>query len=377
MPDFKAPFPWFGGKRRVAPIVWARFGDIKNYVEPFFGSGAVLLGRHDFDAGDPPLETVNDKDGFVSNFWRAVQAAPDEVAHYADWPVNENDLHARHAWLTERRAELVERLEGNPDYCDAKIAGWWVWGMACWIGGRFCSGEGPWRRVEVAPGDWRLRKLTSDGQGVQRQRVHLSGGQGVQRRLVHLGDGGQGIQRKRVHLSRSQGVKRKRVHLGDGQNAGTGEAGLLAWMEALSERLRRVRICSGDWARVCGRVPTVNHGLTGVFLDPPYSTEAGRDVDLYSTEDLSVAHDVREWAIANGDNPLLRIALCGYDTEHAMPDNWQVYRWFAQGGYANFGNGAGKTNKTREVIWFSPHCLTPPDQHNGHVSSLFDNRDDA
>lgn len=95
MPDFKAPFPWFGGKRRVAPIVWARFGDIKNYVEPFFGSGAVLLGRPDFDAGVPPLETVNDKDGFVSNFWRAVQTAPDEVAHYADWPVNENDLHAR------------------------------------------------------------------------------------------------------------------------------------------------------------------------------------------------------------------------------------------------------------------------------------------
>ena len=40
-----APFPWFGGKRRVAPIVWQRFGDVQNYVEPFFGSGAVLLNR--------------------------------------------------------------------------------------------------------------------------------------------------------------------------------------------------------------------------------------------------------------------------------------------------------------------------------------------
>jgi site-specific DNA-adenine methylase len=39
----KAPFPWFGGKSRVADIVWDRFGDVANYVEPFFGSGAVLL----------------------------------------------------------------------------------------------------------------------------------------------------------------------------------------------------------------------------------------------------------------------------------------------------------------------------------------------
>ena len=42
----KAPFPWFGGKSRVADIVWDRFGDVANYVEPFFGSGAVLLGCH-------------------------------------------------------------------------------------------------------------------------------------------------------------------------------------------------------------------------------------------------------------------------------------------------------------------------------------------
>ena len=41
----KAPFPWFGGKSRVAPLVWERFGDVRNYVEPFMGSLAVLLGR--------------------------------------------------------------------------------------------------------------------------------------------------------------------------------------------------------------------------------------------------------------------------------------------------------------------------------------------
>ena len=41
----KSPFPYFGGKRKVADEIWRRFGAVANYVEPFFGSGAVLLAR--------------------------------------------------------------------------------------------------------------------------------------------------------------------------------------------------------------------------------------------------------------------------------------------------------------------------------------------
>ena len=85
----KAPFPWFGGKSIIAPDVWRRFGNAKCYIEPFFGSGAMLLNRPEpFDG----VETINDKDGLVSNFWRAVKAEPDAVAEHADWPVLENDL---------------------------------------------------------------------------------------------------------------------------------------------------------------------------------------------------------------------------------------------------------------------------------------------
>ena len=54
----RAPFPWFGGKSRVAHIVWSHFGDVRNYVEPFAGSLAVLLGR----PTEPKIETVNDLD---------------------------------------------------------------------------------------------------------------------------------------------------------------------------------------------------------------------------------------------------------------------------------------------------------------------------
>ena len=130
----RAPFPWFGGKSRCAHLVWQRFGDIPNYVEPFFGSGAVLLGR----PTPARTETVNDMDCYLANFWRAVQADPEQVALQADWPVNEADLHARHIWLTNQTT-FRSRMREDPEYYDARIAGWWVWGISQWIGSGWCS----------------------------------------------------------------------------------------------------------------------------------------------------------------------------------------------------------------------------------------------
>ena len=33
MSEMRAPFPYFGGKAKAAPTVWAAFGDVDNYVE--------------------------------------------------------------------------------------------------------------------------------------------------------------------------------------------------------------------------------------------------------------------------------------------------------------------------------------------------------
>ena len=81
----KAPFPYFGGKAKIASKVWAALGNPKHYIEPFFGSGAVLLAR---PGNERYIESVNDKDGFVSNVWRSLQFSPDETAKWCDWPVN-------------------------------------------------------------------------------------------------------------------------------------------------------------------------------------------------------------------------------------------------------------------------------------------------
>ena len=313
----KAPFPWFGGKSRVADIVWRRFGDVANYVEPFFGSGAVLLGR----PHAPRVETINDADHFVANFWRAIKHDPAAVAAHADWPVNETDLSARHLWLVNDGRARIANIGSDPMAYDAQVAGWWVWGLCSWIGSGWCSGDGPWQQVD---GGW-----GKPGAGL-----------GINRQLPALGNAGRGINRKLPDL-------------------GTAGRGINKWFEALADRLSRVRVCAGDWSRVCGDSVTWRHGVTAVFLDPPYADTAGRASDIYATDSLTVAHDVRAWAIANGGNPDLRIALCGYEGEHVLPDDWTAVPWKAKGGYGSQGDGIGRDNAERERIWFSPACLRP------------------
>ena len=382
-----APFPYAGGKSSVAAVIWERLGDTANYVEAFAGSLAVLLARPDAHRWWERTETVNDLDGMVSNFWRAVQADPDAVARWADWPVSEPDLHARHLWLVARKPELQARLMGNPDYYDAKIAGWWLWGICQWIGSGWCSGQGPWRQVDgelvhirdaATDGVWKQRPhlgsdgmgvnrklphLGSDGRGIKRQRPHLGDdGMGVNRQLPHLGDDGMGVNRKLPHLgSDGRGVNRKLPHLGsDGRGqCEVWSEHLRHMMGDLSDRLRRVRVCCGDWSRVCGPTPTVKLGLTGVFLDPPYALD-GRASDLYSVE-MDTTDAVREWAIERGRDPLMRVVLAGYDGEHVMPADWECVAWKARGGYGSQGDedGRGRANSERERLWFSPHCIRP------------------
>jgi DNA adenine methylase len=320
----KAPYPWFGGKSKVAHLVWDRFGNVDNYVEPFFGSGAVLLAR----PHDPGIETINDLDCMVANFWRALKNDPDEVAYHADNPVNEADQHARHLWLCSQEA-FRERMKTEPDFYDTKIAGWWVWGQCIWIGSGWCS----------------------------RQLPHLgNAGTGVHRQLPHLGDAGKGINRQRPHL----GDAGTGVLCVSDPTSGTREGeSLHAYMRQLAERIRRVRVCCGDWSRVLGPSPTVKLGTTGVFLDPPYADEADRQDGLYASDDLSVSHAVREWAIENGDDHRMRIALCGYEGEHIFPESWECVAWKARGGYGSQAEGRGRDNAGRERIWFSPHCINP------------------
>lgn len=389
----KAPFPWFGGKKRVAEVAWRGFGDVPNYVEPFFGSGAVLLLR----PHEPKIETVNDIDRMLVNFWRAVVASPDEVAHHADWPVNEADMHARHQWLVQHlfpEAEFARRMHTDPDFYDAKIAGWWVWGICQWIGSGWCA----------EPNNHKKPKLDGIGKGVHSNAGHTSqqlpslngkmSGMGVHSDAAHLskqmpdlkisdGAGGRGVHASgfldrqgklsqalpylRVNPTQSQAgqgvhaqsVLRRLPSLGNDRGLhGVAAPPCTDWFRALQVRLRRVRVACGDWTRVLGdSVLGKGQNVGGrrpcaVFLDPPYPHD-GRSTGLYAEDDADIASRVRDWALEHGDDRDLRIALCGYEGSYEMPASWTKFAWKAARGYAAEDN----ENSARERIWFSPHCL--------------------
>jgi hypothetical protein len=305
---------------------------VGNYVEPFAGSLAVLLAR----PHSPRIETVNDRDCFLANFWRAVQQDPDLVASHADWPVNEADLHARHRWLCDQ-VKFREKMLADPNYYDAKIAGWWVWGISQWIGSGWCSKP-----------EWSGR-----------------GGRGASPRGLHA-------KRPRVDYSRADG---KRPNISGNAMPGVHrQVEISEWLQTLSERLRRIRVLCGEWNRILTPACTHKLGggtLTGVLLDPPYdlrivrSRENGSDGaaptdKLYNIHDNDISAKVRAWALKNADNSSLRIALCGAEGEHEMPSTWRPEFWRAPRGYS-------KTSR-REVVWFSPHCLKS--------RSLFDDQEE-
>ena len=244
---------------------------------------------------------MNDLDCFLANFWRAVKFHPLTLARIADYPVSELDLHARHSWLVQQRTTIQEKIRSDEMWCDPQVAAWWVWGINQWIGSGWCPSH-------------------------QKLHPHGGGDHRLFRSRPAINNAGQGIHRPSV-LSRSEQLPQ--------------------YLDALAKRIERVRILCGDWSRAVTPSVTVRLGLTGILLDPPYTKESGRKKNLYALDNLTVGHQVRKWAVENGGNPKLRIALCGYAEEYVMPSDWSVFEWKSQ----------GSSNGNKERIWFSPHCL--------------------
>jgi len=70
----KIAFGWYGGKFSHLDWLLPLLPECHHYCEPFGGSAAVLLNRH-----PSPVETYNDLDGEVANFFRMLRERKDEL----------------------------------------------------------------------------------------------------------------------------------------------------------------------------------------------------------------------------------------------------------------------------------------------------------
>lgn len=70
----KAPFAYYGGKSGMAAAIVDLLPPHRTYMEPFFGSGAVLFAKK-----PAVMEIVNDADDAVVTFFRVLRERPDEL----------------------------------------------------------------------------------------------------------------------------------------------------------------------------------------------------------------------------------------------------------------------------------------------------------
>ena len=314
-----APFPYYGGKGRWCDVVWEQLGDPGVYVEPFLGTGAMLLGK------DKPAarEVVCEINGYICNLFRAVREDYALAAYHADYPTVHQDLVARHRWLVEWGDANAERLSADPDFYDCRAAGWWAWGASNWIGHGWCDVAANWdSRPYISGGS------TGGGRGASAQRRDMpipavsakTGGRGVQAqrdKMPTMGGvrpGGRGVQAQRRELAGA---------IVDGTR-------LAPWFRALAERLARVVVLNRSWEAavsdtVLQQAPTSSSTEVAVFMDPPYRT-VGRAVGLYRGDAEGVSDDVAaeayRWAVEHGRE--FRIAYACERDDFPVPDGWRV-----------------------------------------------------
>ena len=364
---FYAPFPYFGGKRRWVDDVWQRFGKPNVYVEPFFGSGAILLGN----PNPAPKEVVYDLSGHICNVWRAIRSDPEAVTYWANWPPIHQDLTARHAWLTQWGDDNNEKLMADPDFCDAKAAGWWVWGAQLWIGSGWCSSKKEQRpRVEGKDYSFQRKRQRIDDKSYSFQEKRPS----IDPRGGHSKD-------TRPHVDKKGYSFRDQIpHIGSmtyydhHAKPGNLESITAGTLENLSARLRDVSVVCRSWKdnllsrTILSETADCPEDLVRcIFMDPPYLL-GPRDKGLYDSDNENNADETPRsayrWAVKHGER--YRIAYACHEGDFPVPEGWKVVT------KAFVGMRRKAEGRPKDLVMFSPACLDPDEAESVPVRNQLD-----
>lgn len=135
----RTPLTYYGGKQALSRQIVPLFPDHRVYLEPFCGGAAVLFAKPRAER-----ETINDADGRVMAFWRALRDHPEELAAAVaatpygrrEWRESRPDVE------DESDVEKARRLLVNVDQSFSRSRQ--SWSVPC-VG----DGRGRWQ-----PGSW-------------------------------------------------------------------------------------------------------------------------------------------------------------------------------------------------------------------------------
>ncbi|EJW19927.1 site-specific DNA methylase [Paenibacillus alvei DSM 29] len=94
-----------GSKWSMADWIISNMPEHETYLEPFFGSGAVLFSKE-----RSRLETVNDIDGEIVNLFRVIRERPDELAYVVQWTPHSREEYYHSYEAIEDELERARRL---------------------------------------------------------------------------------------------------------------------------------------------------------------------------------------------------------------------------------------------------------------------------
>lgn len=134
----RTPLTYYGGKQALARQIVPLMPAHRVYLEPFAGGAAVLFAKPRAER-----ETLNDLDGTIMRFWRALRDRPDELAAaVATTPYGREEWRESRTCEANDDVEAARKLLVNVDQSFSRSRQ--SWSVPC-IG----DGRGRWQ-----PGSW-------------------------------------------------------------------------------------------------------------------------------------------------------------------------------------------------------------------------------
>jgi DNA adenine methylase len=242
------PFRWYGGKYTHLNWLLPQLPELHRYIEPFGGSGTVLLNRN-----PSPVEVYNDRDSDVTNFFKVLRDHRDELLEKIS--------------LTPfSREEFKYAIEMQNDNSLSDIEKARLFFIRA---GQVRSGLAQ----EATPGRWAYCKNAS-------RRDMASAVSRWHSRLDHLENaanriGGYGEVEEVISELKEEGKEEVASRLEGLDNDEAVEALQEAKLDDMADRFRRVQIENRDAIEVIQRYGDSEDAL--IYCDPPYPHDARSD----------------------------------------------------------------------------------------------------